>query len=1055
MFNKFIERPVLSIVISLLLTIMGALAIIQLPVTQFPTIAPPVVGITAEYAGANAETSVKAVVRPLEMALNGVPGMKYMSSDAGNDGTSIIRIAFETGTDPDQAAVNVQNRVASVIGKLPEEVRLYGVKVSKEVNSILLYLNISSDDQSMDEKFIHNFVHINILEELRRVKGVGFIDILGQREYAIRVWLKPDRLAAYKLSVDEVIGALQEQNIEAAPGKVGQSSMKGAQAMQYILKYTGRFTEEEEYAKIPVKSTVGGEILRLGDVADIEFSTAAYDTYAKENGKPSAAIIIKQLPGTNAQEVIENVKAKMEELKEKTFLPGMDYTFGYDVSRFLSASMKQVLKTFIEAFLLVSLVVFIFLGDFRSTLIPAIAVPVSLIGTFFFMQLFGFSINMITLFALVLAIGIVVDNAIVVVEAVHAEMENTGASPFEATRASMKKITGAIIAITLVMSAVYIPIAFMSGPVGIFYRQFSITLAISIILSGVVALTLTPALCALLLKNTHHDNGQEKKKNFINKFIDGFNRRYNQLAKRYRVIIEAIVNRRVVTYASLIVFCILTFGVSSFIPSGFIPNEDQGILYANVLAPPGATVERTQQVVDAIQQVANDLDAVQSVSTLAGTNIFSDGTGAPYGTVLINLKDWSLRKESIEEVTQLMVERTRHIKDAQIDFLPPPAVPGYGNAGGFELRFLDKTGTDDLRKMEEVMQEFVTELRKRPEIQSAFSLFDNNYPQYVLKVDHDQAAQKGVSVNNAMSSLQTLMGGEWASDFIRYGKTYRVMVQAHPNYRGQPDDVLKLHVKNEYGEMVPYSSFMDMEKVLGPEQVTRYNMYTSAEINGEPAEGYSSGSAIKAIQEVAAEKLPRGYDIAWAGMTFDEVATGNQAIVIFGICLLFVYLLLCAQYESFLLPLSVILSLPVGIFGAFLFLWILGLENNIYAQVAMIMLIGMLGKNAILVVEFALQKQKEGYSPLKAAIQGASERLRPILMTSFAFTAGLIPLVFSSGAGAIGNKTIGAAAAGGMILGTVIGVLLIPGLYFVFASIGSKKSKAKEVHTTTQTVLSN
>lgn len=1053
--NTFIERPVLSLVISLLLTLMGVLAIVQLPVTQFPSIAPPVVGITAEYAGANAETSVKAVVRPLEMALNGVPGMKYMSSDAGNDGTSIIRIAFETGTDPDQAAVNVQNRVASVIGKLPEEVRLYGVKVSKEVNSILLYLNISSDDQSMDEKFIHNFVHINILEELRRVKGVGFIDILGQREYAIRVWLKPDRLAAYKLSVDEVIEALQEQNIEAAPGKVGQSSMKDAQDMQYILKYTGRFTQEDEYAEIPVKSTIDGQILRLGDVADIEFSTAAYDTYAKENGKPSAAIIIKQLPGTNAQEVIDQVKMKMEELKEKSFLPGMDYSFGYDVSRFLSASMEQVLKTFLEAFLLVSLVVFIFLGDFRSTLIPAIAVPVSLIGTFFFMQLFGFSINMITLFALVLAIGIVVDNAIVVVEAVHAEMESAGANPYMATKTSMKKITGAIVAITLVMSAVYIPIAFMSGPVGIFYRQFSITLAISIILSGVVALTLTPALCALLLKNTHQENGLPKKKNRINKFIDGFNNRYNRLAAKYRIVIEAIVNRRVVTFASLIIFGVLTFGTSSLIPSGFIPNEDQGILYANVLAPPGATVERTQQVVDAIQQVANELEAVQSVSTLAGTNIFSDGTGAPYGTVLINLKDWGQRRESVEEVAKLMTERTRHIRDAKIDFLPPPAVPGYGNAGGFELRFLDKTGNDDLHQMEEVMQDFAAELRNRPEIQSAFSLFDNNYPQYVLKVDYDQAAQKGVSVNNAMSSLQTLMGGEWASDFIRYGKTYRVMVQAHPGYRAQPEDVLKLHVKNEYGEMVPYASFMDLEKVLGPEQVTRYNMYTSAEINGEPAEGYSSGSAIKAIREVAAEKLPRGYDIAWAGMTFDEVATGNQAIMIFGICLVFVYLLLCAQYESFLLPLSVILSLPAGIFGAFLFLWILGLENNIYAQVAMIMLIGMLGKNAILVVEFALQKQKEGFSPFQAAIEGASERLRPILMTSFAFTAGLIPLIFSSGAGAIGNQTIGAAAAGGMILGTVIGVLLIPGLYYVFASIGSKKPVPQEIPSTPEKVLSN
>ncbi|ELR70202.1 RND efflux system, inner membrane transporter CmeB [Fulvivirga imtechensis AK7] len=1037
--DKFIQRPVLSIVISLMLTIMGALAIIQLPVAQFPEIAPPVVGVTAEYAGANAETSVKAVIRPLEMALNGVPGMKYMSSDAGNDGTSIIRIAFETGTDADIAAVNVQNRVASVIGKLPEEVRLYGVKVSKEVNSILLYLNISSSDESMDEKFIHNFVHINVLEELRRIKGVGFIDILGQREYAIRVWLKPDRLSAYKLSVDEVIEALQEQNIEAAPGKVGESSMKDSQSMQYILKYTGRFTEEEEYKKIPIRATSDGLILRLGDVADIEFSTAYYDTYAKLDGKPSAAIIIKQLPGTNAQEVIENIKSKMEELKEKTFLPGMDYSFGYDVSRFLSASMAQVLKTFLEAFLLVSLVVFIFLGDVRSTLIPAIAVPVSLIGTFFFMQLFGFSINMITLFALVLAIGIVVDNAIVVVEAVHAEMEAKGVNALTATRNSMKKITGAIVAITLVMSAVYIPMAFMSGPVGVFYRQFSITLAISIILSGVVALTLTPALCAILLKNPHHENGRQRKKNFIDKFISGFNRRYNALADKYRRIIELIINRRAVTYGALIIFCLVTFQFSSIIPTGFIPNEDQGILYANVLAPPGATVERTQEVVDAIQDVANSLDAVQSVSTLAGTNIFSDGTGAPYGTVLINLKNWSERKETVDEVAELLREGTRHIKDANIDFLPPPAVPGYGNAGGFELRFLDKTGSDDLHKMESVMRDFVDELRKQPEIESAFSLFDNNYPQYLLRVDYDRAAKQGVSVNNAMTTLQTLLGGEWASDFIRYGKTYRVMVQAHPGYRAQPEDILKLYVKNKAGEMVPYASFMEIEKVLGPEQITRYNMYTSAEINGEPAQGYSSGSAIAAIQRVAAEKLPRGYDIAWAGMTYDEVATGDQAVWIFLICLLFVYLLLCAQYESFLLPLSVILSLPVGIFGAFFLLWVLNLENNIYAQVAMVMLIGMLGKNAILVVEFALQRQREGLTPLKAAIEGATERLRPILMTSFAFTAGLIPLVFASGAGSIGNKTIGAAAAGGMVFGTLIGVLLIPGLYFVFASLRDKK----------------
>ncbi|MBT30716.1 MAG: hydrophobe/amphiphile efflux-1 family RND transporter [Thalassobius sp.] len=1053
MFSRFIQRPVLSIVISLVITIMGLLAMFQLPISQFPDIAPPEVNVSAEFAGSNAETSIKAVIRPLEMAVNGVPNMRYMTSEAGNDGASTIQISFETGTDVNAAAVNVQNRISEVISKLPEEVRLYGVKVGKEINSMLMYLNISSSDTTMDEKFIHNFVHINILEELRRIKGVGFIDIKGQREYAIRIWLKPDRLAAYNISADEVIESLQDQNVEAAPGTVGQSSMKEAQSMQYILKYTGRFTDEKEYENIPLKATKDGQILRVGDVADVELSTVNYDTYAKENGQPSAAIVIKQLPGSNAQEVIDRIKDKMEELKEKTFLPGMEYTMGYDVSRFLDASMKQVFKTFIEAFILVFIVVFIFLGDFRSTLIPAIAVPVSLIGTFFFIQLFGFSINMITLFALVLAIGIVVDDAIVVVEAVHAEMESSNANVKNATISAMKKIGGAIIAITLVMSAVYFPVSFMSGPVGIFYRQFSVTLAVAIILSGVVALTLTPALCTLILKDTHHQ--KDTKKTLISRFIDGFNKRYNRMSIRYRKLIGLIVNRRVITFGILITFCVATFGISAFVPGGFIPNEDQGILYANVLTPPGATVERTQEVVDQVQEEANKLDAVQSVSTLAGNNLFSDGTGSPYGTVLINLKDWNDRKESVAEISKMMKARTSHIKGASIDFVSPPAVPGYGNAGGFEFRFLGRAGNDDLKKMEVVMKDFITELEKRPEIQNAFSLFDNNYPQYLLHVDYDKAAQKGVSVNNAMGTLQTLLGSEWASDFIRYGKTYRVMVQAHPSYRALPEDVLKLYVKNDDGEMVPYSAFMEIERVLGPEQVTRFNMYTSATINGDTSPGYSSGDAIKAIQEVAKEKLPNGYDIAWSGMTYDEVAIGNQSVYIFIICLLFVYLLLCAQYESFLLPLPVILSLPVGVFGAFFLLFVFGLENNIYAQVALVMLIGMLGKNAILIVEFGIQKQQEGFTPLEAAIEGAASRLRPILMTSFAFTAGLIPLMFASGAGAIGNKTIGTAAAGGMIFGTIFGVIVIPGLYYIFASLASKQNNEIEGNHTLEINQSN
>ena len=1042
MSNQFIHRPVLSIVLSLIITIMGGLAMLQLPVSQFPNIAPPEVTVTAEYTGANAATSVNALVRTLERAINGVPGMKYMASDAGNDGTSIISVYFETGTDVNMAAVNVQNEVAEVIGKLPEEVRLNGVKVHKEINSMLMYLNITSSDTTMDEKFIHNFAHINILEEIKRIKGVGFIDIVGQREYAIRIWLKPDRMTSYHISAEEIVHALHEQNVEAAPGKVGQSSMKEPLAMQYVLQYTGKFTKEEEYGNIPLKATSDGQILRLKDVADIEFSTAFYDVRAKLDGRPSAAIIIKQLPGSNAKEVIDRIKEKMQELKEKTFLPGMDYKMSYDVSRFLDASMSRVATTFIEAFLLVSLVVFLFLQDFRSTLIPAIAVPVSVIGTFFFMQLFGFSINLITLFALVMAIGIVVDNAIVVVEAVHKELETPGVTTKAATIEAMKKTGGAIIAMTLVMSAVYVPIAFMSGPVGVFYRQFSVTLAISIVISGVCALTLTPALCVLLLKRTHHS--YTAKRTWLDRFLQGFNRKYNQLSDRYRSLIELIINRRTVTFGILIVFALASWGVGSVLPSGFIPGEDMGTLTASVLAPPGATTERTQAVVDEVQKIANSLDVVESVSSLAGTNIFSDGTGAPFGTVLINFKDWRYRSESVDDIAALLAEKTSHIREAEIEFLQPPPVPGYGHGGGFELRLLDKTGTDDLQQMQEVLEEFLAELRNQPEIESAFTLFENNYPQYVLHIDYDKAAQKGVSVNSAMMTLQTLIGSEWASDFIRYGKMFRVMVQADPKYRALPEDILKLHVKNGSGEMIPFSTFMKLEKTLGPEQITRYNMYTSAEISGAPAPGYSTGSALKAIQKVAKEKLfPRGYDIAWAGMTYDQMASGNQAIYIFLICLVFVYLILAAQYESFLLPLPVILSLPVGIFGALFLLMLFGLENNIYAQVAIIMLIGMLGKNAILIVEYAKQKQQEGLTSWQAATEAAALRLRPILMTSFAFTAGLLPLMFASGAGAVGTRTIGTAGAGGMLVGTALGVIVIPGLYCIFASLSESKKAAK------------
>jgi HAE1 family hydrophobic/amphiphilic exporter-1 len=744
------------------------------------------------------------------------------------------------------------------------------------------------------------------------------------------------------------------------------------------------------------------------------------------------------LPGSNAREVINNVKKHLAELKETTFLKGMDYEVSFDISRFMDASVNQVVKTFIEAILLVSLVVFIFLQDWRSTLITAFAVPVSLVGTFFFMQFLGFSLNLITLFALVLAIGIVVDNAIVVVEAVHAKMVQSKMNAKKATEQAMKEISGAIIAITLVMSAVFIPVAFMGGPSGIFYRQFSLTMAIAIVLSGVVALTLTPALCALLLKNHY---GEEMKKTILSKFFNGFNNWYGGLEEKYKNLLTKIVNRRIITFGILIAFCIGTGLLGKILPTGFISNEDQGTFYASVTAPSGATLERTKEVVNEIQKVTESVEGFESVSTLAGTNILSDGTGATYGTALINLKPWDKRDQSVEELIEILEEKTNHINGAQIEFFPPPAVPGYGNASGFELRLLDQTGSGDFKMMEEVVKQFISDLKAQPEIASAFTIFDASFPQYTLHIDIDKAAQKGVTVSNAMGSLQTLLGSEYATNFIRFGQMYKVMVQASPEYRALPEDLLKIYVKNDKDEMVPVSAFMTVEKIYGVDQITRYNMFPSAEINGEGKTGESSGTVLKVVQRVAKEKLPRGYDIDWAGISRDEASAGNEGIYIFLICLLFIYLILSGQYESFLLPMPVILSLPTGIFGAFLFLSALGLENNIYAQISMLLLIGLLGKNAILIVEFAAQRHSQGKTPLQAAIEGAKVRLRPILMTSFAFIAGLLPLMVATGAGAIGNRTIGTAAAGGMLFGTIFGVIIIPGLYVAFATIAEKFTK--------------
>ncbi|HMV23792.1 MAG TPA: efflux RND transporter permease subunit, partial [Saprospiraceae bacterium] len=923
----------------------------------------------------------------------------------------------------------------AVINKLPPVVVREGIKITREESNMLLYINLFSNDTSLDDQFLFNFADINLLPELKRVNGVGFVDILGNREYAMRIWLKPDRMLAYNTSAEEVLKAINEQSLEASPGRIGESSGKKSEAFEYVLKYPGRYTTKEEYDNIIIRADNNGQLLRVKDVADVEFGSSYYDLYSRLNGKTSAAIVIKQSYGSNASTTIENVKKKMEEIKAESFPKGLNYEISYDVSTFLDASIEKVIHTLVEAFILVGLVVLLFLGDWRSTLIPVIAVPVSLIGTFFFMQFFGITINLITLFALVLAIGIVVDNAIVVVEAVHAKMEESHIAPMEATEQAMQEINGAIIAITLVMAAVFIPIAFMSGPVGIFYRQFSITMATSIILSGVVALTLTPALCAILLKNKHND---VPSKNIFTKLLHGFNNWFDSLSGKYTNLLKRLVNRQLVTFVTLILFILGTWGIGSVLPSGFIPNEDQGLFYAIILTPPGSTLERTNEVSTQLQNIASSIPDIKSVSSTAGYEILSEGTGANEGTCLVNLKNWSERKHSLKEVIRILEEKIKDIKGAQIEFFPPPAVPGYGAAGGFELRLLDKTGSGDYKKMETVNRDFVAALNKRRELSSVFSFYNASYPQYMVKIDNEKALQKGVTIENATNTLSTLIGSDYETSFIKYDHQYKVMVQALPSYRALPEDLLKLYVKNDKDEMVPFAAFMTIEKVYGLSEITRHNMYNSSEISGGTAQGYSSGAAIKAITEVAQNTLPKGFGIEWAGISRDEVDQGNQAIYIFLICLIFVYLILAAQYESFVLPLPVILSLPTGIFGAFLFLKLLGLENNIYAQIAVIMLIGLLGKNAVLIVEFAVQRHAAGKSAFKSAVEGASVRLRPILMTSFAFIAGLLPLVVATGPGAVGNRTIGSTALGGMLFGTLFGIFIIPGLYYLFAVISEK-----------------
>ncbi|HCM77774.1 MAG TPA: hydrophobe/amphiphile efflux-1 family RND transporter [Cytophagales bacterium] len=1030
MFSKIIHRPVFAIVLSVIFVFTGTLAIKQLPISQFPQIAPTTVSIFIAYPGSSADVLIKSTLITLENAINGVQGMRYMTSDATSAGEATVSIIFEPGTDPNQAVIRVKTRVDQVMPLLPELVQREGVIITPIQPSMLMYVNLYSTDEKLDEKFLYNYASVKMIPEINRISGVARSQILGSRTYAMRVWLNPERMRAYNISIEEVMEALAEQSIIGRPGRIGQSSGIAAQSLEYVLTYKGRYNKPEEYESVIIRANAEGESITLKDIANVELGSEFFDIYSNLDGHPSAAIVLKQNYGSNASQVIKEVKEKLVEMKA-TFPPGVDYKISYDVSQFLDASIEKVLHTLAEAFVLVAIVVFIFLGDWRSTLIPTLAVPVSLIGAFFFMQFFGLSINLITLFALVLAIGIVVDNAIVVVEAVHAKMEEKNLTPYKATQEVLKEISGAIVAITLVMTAVFVPLVFITGPVGVFYRQFSITMATSIVLSGVVALTLTPVLCAMILRNTH---GQPKKKNLLNRSLESFNSGFEKITGKYTGLLRLIVNRRLVTFGVLIAFCVGIFLENLVLPSGFIPGEDQGTIYAIIQTPPGATLERTNKVSQELQKICEEVDGVESVSSLAGYEIMTEGRGSNAGTCLINLKNWSDRDQSVKEIMEELEEKSKDL-GAVVEFFEPPAVPGFGSSGGFSLRMLDKNTSTDYHEFDKVNKEFMDNLSKRKELTGLFTFFAANYPQYELVIDNKAAMQKGVSIGKAMENLNIMIGSTYEQGFIRFDRFFKVYVQSAPEFRKLPSDVLNLFVKNDHGEMVPYSSFMTMEKKQGPNEITRYNMYNSAAIRGLPAKGYTTAEAIQAIREVASTTLPKGYDIAWEGLSYDESISGNESVYIFIIVLAFVYLVLAAQYESFLLPLAVIFSLPIGVFGSFFLLKLMGLENDIYAQIGLIMLIGLLGKNAVLIVEFAVQKHRHGATIFEAAVEGAKVRFRPILMTSFAFIVGLIPLVVATGAGAIGNRTIGASALGGMLLGTICGVIIIPGLYYIFANM--------------------
>ena len=1031
--DKFINRPVLSTVISIIIVILGILGLISLPVTQYPDIAPPTVRVSATYTGANAQTVLNSVIAPLEEQINGVEDMMYMTSTATNTGEASIEIYFKQGTDPDMAAVNVQNRVTKAQGLLPSEVTKIGVITAKRQTSMLLGFTLYSSDDQYDEIFLENYMKINLIPQIQRVAGVGEAMVMGA-DYSIRIWLKPDIMAQYKLMPDDISAALAEQNIEAAPGQFGE---RGDQSFQYIMKYKGRLQTETEFEDIIIRATSDGEILRLKDVARIELGGVTYGYSTKANAHPGITSIIFQTAGSNATEIINNIKAIMDEAS-KDFPPGVKYDVLLDANDFLFASIHEVLKTLIEAFILVFIVVFIFLQDFRSTLIPAIAIPVALVGTFFVLYLIGFSLNLLTLCALVLAIAIVVDDAIVVVEAVHAKLDQGYKSSVKASIDAMTEISGAIVSITLVMMAVFIPVSFMTGTSGTFYRQFGLTMAVAIGLSAINALTLSPALCAIFLKP--HDKkgheGETKRLNLLQRFHAAFNAAYDVTLKKYKKGVMLFIHRKWLAYGGVIASIVILVFLMNITPSGMVPNEDTGTFFVIVDMPPATSLENTKVALSKVDSLIAANPAVKSRTEIAGYS-FIAGQGSSYGTFICKLKNWEERGKGQDVnsvIGMIYVQAKNLIKDARVLAFAPPMIPGYSMTNGFEFNVQDKTG-GDLNQFFSITQNFLNKLQERPEIATAQTSFNPNFPQYMVDIDVAKCKRAGLSPATLLATLQGYYGGIYASNFNRFGKLYRVMIQADANFRANPETLNNVMVRNG-NEMAPITQFITLNKIYGPDNIKRFNMFTAISVNGSPANGYSSGQAIQAIQEVASETLPTGYGYEFSGMTREEQSSGSgTTAMIFALCLIFVYLLLSAQYESYILPLGVILSVPAGLMGSFIFAQFMGIENNIYMQIALIMLIGLLAKNAILITEFALDRRKTGMSIADSAISGATARLRPILMTSLAMVIGLLPLMFASGVGANGNSTLGTGAIGGMLIGMICQIFIVPALFVVFQSM--------------------